>query len=592
MFRSLHMKLVLILVLIMVSVMAVVGTFMISSVTTNNIDDFLSQMTTVFTPEFISTLEETERSAADPASELRGVMDAYAGALGIDEYRSFYILDAATGQYRDGSDDSLAGDLPLTSNMLLAMDGQVGDDIERLSSYFDVAIPINVENGSGYVVGVMDTKQELNETSWNLFTILVRAMLFGVLVAVVLSFFLSKTITTPIERLTKQATSIAEGDFSQQAEVYAHDELGVLTQTFNEMSHILQDNLRTIEDERAKLDTLFTHMADGVVAFDTSGHIMHINPGAERMLGKKFGPEDVYSDVFPDLSIGESDMAEDGKHIEVDYAVNRRVLKIFLAPLRTGEENNGIMAVLHDVTQQKRLDDARKEFVANVSHELRTPLTNIKGYTETLIDAGEDIDAETRDRFLDIVYNEADRMTRMVKDLLTLTKLDYDRADDEPGDVDIASVARSVATSMDIEARKQGVTISCLVPADLPHIRGDRDRIQQVVMNIVSNAVKYNQRGGRVDITGGQRGGNIFVTVSDTGLGIPEEDLPRIFERFYRVDKARSREKGGTGLGLAIAKEIIETYGGSISVRSQEGRGTSMTMTFPVFDGEDHERKI
>ena len=286
MFRSLHMKLVLILVLIMVSVMAVVGTFMISSVTTNNIDDFLSQMTTVFTPEFISTLEETERSAADPASELRGVMDAYAGALGIDEYRSFYILDAATGQYRDGSDDSLARDLPLTSNMLLAMDGQVGDDIERLSSYFDVAIPINVENGSGYVVGVMDTKQELNETSWNLFTILVRAMLFGVLVAVVLSFFLSKTITTPIERLTKQATSIAEGDFSQQAEVYAHDELGVLTQTFNEMSHILQDNLRTIEDERAKLDTLFTHMADGVVAFDTSGHIMHINPGAERMLGK------------------------------------------------------------------------------------------------------------------------------------------------------------------------------------------------------------------------------------------------------------------------------------------------------------------
>ena len=138
---------------------------------------------------------------------------------------------------------------------------------------------------------------------------------------------------------------------------------------------------------------------------------------------------------------------------------------------------------------------------------------------------------------------------------------------------------------MDIEARKQGVTISCLVPADLPHIRGDRDRIQQVVMNIVSNAVKYNQRGGRVDITGGERGGNIFVTVSDTGLGIPEEDLPRIFERFYRVDKARSREKGGTGLGLAIAKEIIETYGGSISVRSQEGRGTSMTMTFPVFDG-------
>ena len=581
MFRSLHMKLVLIMVLIMISVMAVVGTFLVNSVTTYNIDNFLSQMSMVFTPEFILTLENTEKEAEYPVSELRSVMEAYSGPMGIDEFRSFYILDASSGKYLTGSDDSLAQRLSLTPNILKVMDGQVGDEVQRLSDYFDIAIPINVEQGSGYIVGVMDTKQELSDLSWNLFTILIRGMLFGILVAVLLSFFLAKTITTPIERLTGQATMIAHGDFSCMAEVYADDEIGILTSTFNEMSEILRDNLRTIKDERNKLNTLFEHMADGVVAFDSAGRITNINPEAEKMLGKVFDETAVYADVFPGISISRSDMAEDGKYIETDYFINKRALKIFFAPLKTDEESGGIMAVLHDVTQQKRLDDARKEFVANVSHELRTPLTNIKGYTETLLDAYEDMDGETRNRFLNIIYSESDRMTRIVKDLLTLTKLDYGKMESNMERFSLKSVAESVAASMEIEAEKQGVVISCLIPENMPEISGLRDRIEQVIVNIVSNAVKYNQRGGRVDISGGEKGESVFLTVSDTGLGIPEEDLPRVFERFYRVDKARSRERGGTGLGLAIAREIIEFHGGNISIRSKEGRGTSITVTLP-----------
>ncbi|MEA4920381.1 MAG: ATP-binding protein [Clostridiaceae bacterium] len=589
MFRSLHMKLVLIMVLIMVSVMAVVGTFLINSVTTYNINNFLSQMTMVFTPEFISTLENTEKESKNPSSELRSVLEAYSGQIGVDEHRVFYILEAATGKYLAGSDDSLSQSLSLTPNMQKAMRGDVGEDIQRLSDYFDVAIPINVENGDGYIVGVMDDKQELSDLNWNLFTILIRAMMFGVLVAVLLSFFLAKTITTPIERLTNQATQIASGDFSHLAEIYAKDEIGILTQTFNEMSLKLQDNLRTIDDERGKLNTLFIHMADGVVAFDVNGRIMHINPEAEKMLGRKFDENAVYADVFPDLAIDESDMVEEGQYIKIDYTVNKRMLMIFFAPLKTGSESGGIMAVLHDVTQQKRLDDARKEFVANVSHELRTPLTNVKGYTETLMDAYDDIDVDTRQRFLGIIYSEADRMTRLVKDLLTLTKLDYERMEAGKDEIDLRGIAESVAESMEIEAEKQGISLSCLIPLELPNVCGDRDRLQQVIMNVVSNAVKYNQRGGRVDISGGIKGENVFLTVSDTGLGIPEEDLPRVFERFYRVDKARSREKGGTGLGLAIAKEIVEFYGGSINVRSKEGRGTSVTITLPAAKrgGED-----
>ena len=581
------MKLVLIIVLIMISVIAVVGTYMINSVTSYNIDNFLSQMNAVFTPEFILTLEETESSAADPAQELRGILEAYSGSIGVDSYRSFYVLDASTGRYLAGSDDSLSTTLELTPNMLRAMEGQVGDAVERLGRYFDVAIPINVQSGEGYIVGVMDTKQELDETNWNLFTILIRAMLFGVLVAVVLGFFLSKTITTPIERLTDQAIQIAQGDFSQQAEVYAQDEIGELTQTFNEMSGILQDNLRTIEDERAKLDTLFTHMADGVVAFDTKGHIMHINPAAEDMLGRSFWPQARYNDVFPDLELDKSTMDEDGKFIRADYSVNKRSLQVFLAPLKIGDANSGVMAVLHDITQQKRLDDSRKEFVANVSHELRTPLTNIKGYTETLMDAFDEMDAETRHRFLGIVYSEVDRMTRLVKDLLTLSRLDYGRLEVDPDStVDLAAIARSTAAAIDMDARKQGVTVTCHLPERLSPIRGDRDRLQQVVVNIVSNAVKYNQPGGKVDLYASERDGQVALSVADTGFGIPEEDIGRIFERFYRVDKARSREKGGTGLGLAIAKEIVEFHGGTISVVSKEGKGTTVTITLPCVTEE------
>lgn len=588
MFRSLHMKLVLIMVLIMISVMAVVGTFLVNSVTTYNIDNFLSQMSMVFTPEFIAKLEDIELDAQQPEEELSALLSAYSGALGIDKYRSFYILDAETGSYLDGSDDQLAQTLTLTPNILTAMQGQVGEEIERLSDYFDVAIPINVDEGGGYIVGVRDSKQESNDMNWNLVTILIRAMLFGVMVAVLLSFFLAKTITTPIERLTDQATSIAEGDFGEPAEIYARDEIGILTQTFNEMAGILQDNLHTIEDERSKLNTLFTHMADGVVAFDKTGRIMHHNPEAAKMLGISFSEQTTYSEVFPDLVVQESDMADDGKYIEIDYVIRGRILKIFFAPLRgTGTVSGGIMAVLHDITQQKRLDDARKEFVANVSHELRTPLTNIKGYTETLIDAYDDIDSETRSHFLSVIYNEADRMTRLVKDLLTLTKLDYERMEASDAPVDLRDIAERVAASMEIEARKQGVTIHCDLPVEMPQVSGERDRLQQVVMNIVSNAVKYNQRGGSVTMRCDWQDGIVRLSVADTGLGIPKEDLPRIFERFYRVDKARSREKGGTGLGLAIAREIVEFHGGTITVDSQEGKGTTVVIALPARVSEE-----
>ncbi|MDD7310924.1 MAG: ATP-binding protein, partial [Clostridia bacterium] len=428
--------------------------------------------------------------------------------------------------------------------------------------------------------GVLDDKSELQELNWNLFTILIRAMLFGLVVAICLSFLLSKTITNPVERLTDQAARIAAGDFGSSAGIDSNDEIGVLSDTFDEMSAKLETTLRQVEEERNKLGTLFQHMADGMVAFDSEGRLLQFNPAAEVMLGRRLEDTLRYTDVFPDVQVRQEDLAQDGRSIEIDFAAGSRFLKIYFAPIRLGADSTGLMAVLHDVTEQRKLDDSRREFVANVSHELRTPLTNVRGYAETLMSA-DDIDRDTQMRFLGVISSEADRMTRIVKDLLTLTRLDYNRMEMNMQLMDLRELGAKAAQAMEGQARSKDLTLTCTLPEALPEVLGDAERIQQVIINIITNAIKYNKPHGSITITGGTEGDRVFLRVADTGIGVPKEDLPRLFERFYRVDKARSRESGGTGLGLAIAKQIVESHGGTIGFDSEYGKGSVVTMYLP-----------
>ena len=577
MFRSLHRKLVLVLVLLIVSVMAVVGTFLINSVTSYHIREFQSQMSSVFTSEFILTLEQN----AGDGNAVRGMIEAYSAPLGIDEYRCFYVLDGRTGAYLSGSDDDYGAQLQLTPNVLAAMNGQVGQQTQTLGEYFDVAIPIRDSEGKvAFVVGVLDDKTELQELNWNLFTILIRAILFGLVVAIFLSFLLSKTITTPVEKLTDQAARIAAGDFTSSAQIQSEDEIGILSDTFDEMSAQLETTLRQVEEERNKLDTLFQHMADGMVAFDSDGMLLQFNAAAEEMLDRKLDESLRYTDVFPEVQVRQEDVALDGRSIEIDYAAGPRFLKIYFAPIRLGAEGKGLMAVLHDVTEQRKLDDSRREFVANVSHELRTPLTNVRGYAETLMSA-DDIDRDIQMRFLGVISSEADRMTRIVKDLLTLTRLDYNRMEMHMQRMDLRELGQKAAAAMEGQAKSQGLTLTCDLPAEMPAVTGDPERIQQVIINIITNAIKYNKPQGSIAITGGVEAEQVFLRVEDTGIGVPKADLERLFERFYRVDKARSRESGGTGLGLAIAKQIVETHGGRIGFDSEYGKGSIVTLYLP-----------
>ena len=577
MFRSLHRKLVLVLVLLIVSVMAVVGTFLINSVTSYHIREFQSQMASVFTSEFILTLEQN----AGDGGTLQDMIEAYSASLGIDEYRCFYVLDGRTGAYLSGSDDDYGAQIRLTPNVLTAMNGQVGQYTEKLGEYFDVAVPIRDSEGSvAFVVGVLDDKSELQELNWNLFTILIRAILFGLVVAIFLSFLLSKTITNPVERLTDQAARIAAGDFSSSAQIQSDDEIGILSDTFDEMSVQLETTLRQVEEERNKLDTLFQHMADGMVAFDSDGLLLQYNAAAEEMLNRKLEEKLRYTDVFPEVQVRPEDLAQDGRSIEIDFAAGPRFLKIYFAPIRLGTEGKGLMAVLHDVTEQRKLDDSRREFVANVSHELRTPLTNVRGYAETLMSA-DDIDRGTQMRFLGVISSEADRMTRIVKDLLTLTRLDYNRMEMHMQQMDLRELGQKAAQAMEGQATGQGLTLTCTLPEEMPPVMGDPERIQQVIINIITNAIKYNKPQGSIAITGGTEGEQVFLRVEDTGIGVPKADVERLFERFYRVDKARSRESGGTGLGLAIAKQIVETHGGHIGFDSEYGKGSVVTLYLP-----------
>lgn len=607
MLKSLQMKLVLILMLLVIAVMAVVGTFLINSVTAYNISEFQQQMKEFVdgqhaelngkareydeAAQALSTPGEKAQAKAAVAAEIKEMVKTYTGVLGLNDNRNFYIIDGETGEFLSSSEGDAAAKTrfkELTPNMITAMGGaEVGQKITALSPYFDVAVPLD---GGNFVFAVVDNKQELNDLTWTMFTILLRSLMFGLAVSIMLSFILAKTITTPVQNLTKMATRIAKGDFSQRPQVDAADEIGTLTRTFNDMAQVLESTLLEVNGERNKLNTLFMHMADGVVAFDKNGHILHMNPAAQQMLGLQFDPQMTYAQVFPNLNIDDSDLGADGKYIEIDYAANKRILKIFLAMFGAADdEYSGIMAVLHDITEQTKLESSRREFVANVSHELRTPLTNVKGYTETLIDADSELDAETRRKFLQVVYNETDRMTHIVKDLLTLSQLDHGRMAMEMTELPVKMIVSNITSAMMIEAKNQRIALTTAFDDPLPNIVADRARMEQVITNIVSNAVKYNKPGGSVAVSVRWEEPDVVIRVQDTGLGIPQEDLPRLFERFYRVDKARSREKGGTGLGLAIAKEIVEHHSGTIAVESQLDVGTTVTIRIPAAPPQQEE---
>ncbi len=580
--KGLHFKLVLIMLLLIASLMTVVGAFLVRGVMSYFLNGFYDQMSAMFSDsDFYLALKNA-------ASEEKGevwideILSAYAGSLGIDSgTRTYYVLDGATAEvlapeaYRDKK-------IEITPNIITAMTGRPGDEGHIGDASMDVAVP--VKNGErSYIVYIRDNKRTIRELNKELFEIILQALIIGLIISVLLSFLLSKTMVIPIQSLTKAANRVAAGDFSGKIEVTAKDEIGVLTRTFNDMATRLRNTLEEIENERNKLSTVFLHMTDGIIAFSKSGDVIHFNPTAERMLDLTLSDALLkYDDLFGRIVPADKILSpSDDDVVKAEREVGDKSLELSLVPFSAEGAQGGILAVIHDITLQKRSEEMRREFVANVSHELKTPITSIRSYAETLVSADNDVPEETRRNFLDVIVNESDRMNKIVQDLLALSKFDAGEVDMLFEPFDLIKSIRNIYHAMILDVNKNGLTMA-LNLEEVPPVEGDKDRIEQVLINIVSNAVRYTPEGGEVIISAGRKRGQVWVSVKDTGIGIPKEDIPRLFDRFYRVDKARSRAFGGTGLGLSIAHEIVTKHGGVIDVESVLKKGTTVTVKLPL----------
>lgn len=582
--RSLRLKMVMIMVILILALMLTTGAFLLSGVSSFFVSQFYEQMEETFTPEFITQLQQLASEPNAPA-QMKELLMAQAG-LSIDiTGRNVYILDR-TGTVLESSDQKDA--VSMTQNVLAAMNGKVGQASAITNDYMDLAVPVDGAEDQHYIAYILDNRVTVDALSGELVTIILRALGLGLVIGVVLAFLLAQILITPIRALTAGTKQVAAGDFAERVSVDSHDEIGVLTQNFNHMAKVLEDTIFEAENERNKLSTLFLHMTDGVVAFSKNGNVIHFNPAATQMLAQNLSDQTTFDEIFSkEAELDTLLTLKRPQYIETQKTVGDRELELFLAPFSSDQTQGGVLVVIHDVTEQRRSEQSKREFVANVSHELRTPLTNIKSYAETIVETGSELPPELHKNFLNVIISEADRMTRIVQDLLTLSKIDYGKMEMNITRFPFARAVQNVYDAAKLNAEQNhGHTMTLTFDGEIPEVNGDRERIEQVITNIVSNAIKYTPNGGRIELLCGTQGRMVFVRVTDNGIGIPEKDLPRLFDRFYRVDKARSRESGGTGLGLSIAQEIINQHKGRIEIASEYGKGTSVIIALPAAEAK------
>ena len=346
----------------------------------------------------------------------------------------------------------------------------------------------------------------------------------------------------------------------------------------------LKDKLNEVSSRKNQIETILLHMTDGIIAFNMQGEIILINPAAKKFLS--ISPEDnTFDDIFGkyklDINMEKVIYLDSWTSTEQRIQVDDGYVKVLFAPFKNEDERpDGVIAVIQDITEHVKLDNMQKELVADVSHELKTPITSIMGYADTLLEGG--YDEETQTKFLNVIASESRRMARLVTDLLTLSRYDSNKKKTQKETFDLGDLVKQCQEKLAIEIKKKGHTVNSFVTADVPPVYADKDDIERVVLNILTNSIKYTPDNGEIKIYVGFVYNDAYIKVFDNGIGIPEDDLSRIFERFYRVDKARTREMGGTGLGLSIAKEILDKNGGSIDIKSKVGEGTEVVIRIPT----------
>jgi two-component system, OmpR family, sensor histidine kinase VicK len=600
--RSIHLKFVMIYVLLILLAMQIIGVYFVRELEHKLVDNFQTSIKSRVDLLEYSVREEMvkDRAEDDPTkeNEIKNLLeDSDESTSDIYEIRVVDDRSRIIGT-SDENNQALVGrpTNEISVKRVLAgggtydniyIDKQTGDRVWVLTS------PIMTSEeviGAIYLVAkIENVYNQMNEIN-KIFT---NGTLIALAITAILGVLLAQTITRPISDMRKQALAMAKGNFSRKVKVYGYDEIGQLAMTFNNLTKRLQEAQATTEGERRKLSSVLSYMTDGVIATDRKGRVILINDPAVEMLN--VSRETVLSQpIVSLLGLDEEytfeDLSNEQDSIILDYSTKEKpyILRANFSIIQkeTGFVN-GLITVLHDITEQEKIDLERREFVANVSHELRTPLTTMRSYLEALAE-GAWQDEEIAPQFLNVTQTETERMIRLVNDLLQLSKMDSKDYRFNKDWVDFILFFHRIIDRFEM-TKNLNVTFERYLPDEAMFVEIDQDKITQVLDNIISNALKYSPEGGTITFNVKENNGFIEISVSDQGLGIPKENLDKIFERFYRVDKARSRQMGGTGLGLAIAKEMISAHGGDVWATSVDGKGTTITFTLPYDSAQEDD---
>ncbi|MGE7053788.1 two-component system histidine kinase PnpS [Paenibacillus glucanolyticus] len=523
----------------------------------------------------------------------------------LSDARVTFILKDGTVIGDSESDPLTMDNHAYREEMLQAVKEGRGSTIRRSNTLQQdmlyVALPVQAgENFDGFVrlsVSLKEVDQGVRQ-GW---TVMGIGLLVLFLIAALVSYRVAKGLTSPLEKITRVARRISRLEYDARVKIHRQDEIGQLAQAINAMADSLQTQLRTIRDNEDLLQSVLNNMTGGIVMVNRAGQIILVNRAAEKMLG-------IDAEVITGKSYRElkqhyelTKLMEEGLESKEDFHEERNlyylveaIIRLDGVTMRQEEEEDsyrGMLFLLQDVSDIRRLERMRSEFVANVSHELKTPLAAVKGFAETLLGGGV-TDEKTSRSFLQIIYDESERLNRLIGDILELSKIESKRIQMDYSPIHLSVFFDTISEMMRTVAEKKRITLELDIPEEL-FMEGDEDKLRQIFMNLLSNAINYTQEGGRVKLTAREQHNNgsaddmVEFVVTDSGIGIPKKDLPRIFERFYRVDKARSRGSGGTGLGLSIVKHLVDLHHGTIKVESELGTGSSFIIDLPVLQETD-----
>lgn len=591
-FRSIHFKFVTVYVLLIMLAMQIIGIYFVRELETSlkaNFESSLTKRVNLFVYNIEQELSRDPKEYSDgktTESEITAIIDDFV----TDEILEVKVIDKnKTVVATSSSNKDIVGKKTTEDRILRALLGldhsKLYLDKESRSRVVIMTLPVNQNQNTIGAVYIVASMEEVFEQMRIINKILATGTILSLLITAALGIFLARTITRPMTDMKKQAMELANGNFSRKVKVYGEDEIGQLALTFNYLTERLEDAQAMTEGERKKLASVIAHMTDGVIATNHIGQVILVNNPALEMLNVSRG---TIKDINITTLLGLDDehtfesLVDEQESFTLDFSTVETpfILRVNFSTIQKEMGKiEGLIAILYDITEQEKIDQERREFVANVSHELRTPLTTMRSYLEALAD-GAWKDDELAPQFLNVTQTETERMIRLVNDLLQLSKLDRTDYRLNKEWINFTIFINKIIDRFEM-TKTQHISFKRNIPKDELYIEMDTDKITQVLDNIISNALKYSPEGGKVTFTIDVLSAEIQIRVKDEGVGIPQDSLNKIFDRFYRVDKARTRQLGGTGLGLAIAKEMVYAHGGDIWAQSKEGQGTTVYFTLP-----------